>query len=158
MSVTDADTDAGPLVTGEQIAEITQDVWGSFLTLDLVHVPGPAEPLDGQVVAGCVHVSGEWEGSIFVECTRSHADAAAAAMFQAAPGELSEDEVADALGELTNMVGGNVKGLLPAPSKLSIPSVALGDHCHIRVPGARLVEGVLLVGESGPVRITVWEV
>jgi chemotaxis protein CheX len=158
MAFPDTGTGTEPLVTGEQIAEITQDVWASFLALELVHVPGPAAPLDGQVVAGCVHVSGEWEGSIFVECTRTHADTAAAAMFQAAPGELSEDEVADALGELTNMVGGNVKGLLPAPSKLSIPSVALGDSCHVRVPGARLVEGVLLVGESGPVRITVWEV
>jgi chemotaxis protein CheX len=151
-------TDAEPLVTAEQVSEIARDVWGSFLALDLVHVPGAAEPLEGSTVAGCVHVSGGWSGSIFVECTRGHADAAAAAMFAAEPGSLSEDEVADALGELTNMVGGNVKGLLPAPSTLSIPSVALGEHCHVRVPGARLVEGVLLVGESGPVRITVWEV
>jgi chemotaxis protein CheX len=151
-------TDAFPVVTGDQIAEITKDVWSSFLALDLeVAAVDPTRDLDGGVVTGCVHVSGEWEGSVFVECSRSHAEAAAEAMFAAAPGSLTSDEVGDALGELTNMIGGNVKSLLPAPSKLSIPSVAMGN-CQVRVPGSTLVDAVTLIGAAGPVHVTVWKV
>lgn len=154
MSVTETET---PWVTSEQIVEITRDVWGSFLDMDLVPVgPGDGEPLGGQTLTGVVHVSGDWQGTVFVETTAAHAQAAAEAMFAADPGSLSADEVSDALGELTNMVGGNIKGLLPPPNKLSLPSVAGGESYTLRVPGALLVERVLLQGPAGPVRISLW--
>ena len=79
-------------------------------------------------------------------------------MFGAEPGDLSDDEVSDALGELTNMVGGNIKSLLPAPSQLSLPSVAAGESCTVRVPGAvRISRSALLCG-TGPRHICVWKV
>ncbi len=37
--------------------------------------------------------------------------------------EVTEDDVADALGELANMIGGNVKSILPELSALSLPHV-----------------------------------
>jgi chemotaxis protein CheX len=37
--------------------------------------------------------------------------------------ELTPAEVLDTWGELVNMVGGNLKGLLPPPSQLSLPDV-----------------------------------
>lgn len=152
MTVTDT-----AWVTAEQIAEITRDVWGSFLSMDLAPVlGGDGEPLVGQTLTGVVHISGDWQGTVFVETTAEHARAGAEAMFAADPGTLSPDEVSDALGELTNMVGGNIKGLLPAPNKLSLPSVAGGEHYTLRVPGAVLVERVVLQGPAGPVRISLW--
>jgi len=38
----------------------------------------------------------------------------------------SPELIRDLAGELANMIGGNVKGLLPAPSTLSIPEVKVG--------------------------------
>lgn len=149
--------EATPVVTAEQMTGIAQDVWGSFLDMQLE--PGPdAGPFAGRTLTGCVTVSGEWQGSVFLECPAAHAQAAAEAMFAADPGSLSDEEVGDALGELTNMVGGNVKSLLPAPSKLSIPSVATGESISVRVPGAVLVDRVVLVCAAGPVSISVWKV
>jgi chemotaxis protein CheX len=154
MSITE--TEAG-WVTAEQVVEITRDVWGSFLSMELEPAPaGDAEPLGGQTLTGVVHISGDWQGTVFLEVTAAHAQAGAEAMFAADPGSLSADEVSDALGELTNMVGGNIKGLLPAPNKLSLPSVAGGESYTLRVPGAVLVERVLLQGPAGPVRISLW--
>ena len=144
------------LVSEDQVAEITKDVWGSFLAIDLEAVGHVEEPLGGETVTGCVHISGEWGGSVMLEATAAHAQRAAEAMFAADPGSLSPDEVSDALGELTNMVGGNIKGLLPAPSALSLPSVAGGESYTLRVPGAVLLVRVLLVGPAGPVRISLW--
>ena len=59
----------------------------------------------------------------------------AEAMFAADPGSLSADEVSDALGELTNMVAGNVKALLPESCAISLPTVALGTNYKINVVG-----------------------
>jgi chemotaxis protein CheX len=144
-------------VSRDQIVEIVRDVWVTFLSLDVEPVPGDDRVLTGETMTGVVHVTGEWEGSVFVETTAAHAQHAAEAMFAAEPGSLSAEEVGDALGELTNMVGGNVKGLLPAPSKLSLPSVAGGESYTLRVPGAVLLERVLLQGAAGPLRISLWK-
>ncbi|MCU1692137.1 MAG: cheA [Frankiales bacterium] len=154
--------DANPttLVSAADITSIAQDVWSSFLSMELeLHPLGPEAPaLDGRTMTGTVHVSGEWQGSVFLEVPSDLAQASAEAMFAADPGTLSADEVCDALGELTNMVGGNIKSLVPGPSKLSIPSVAEGESYTVRVPGAVLVERVALVCAAGPLHISVWKV
>ena len=157
MTTTGADASA---VTAEQITEIAQEVWESFLGLTLLPHPlgSDAPALTGPHLTGCVAVSGEWNGSVFLACDGELAAAAAEAMFAAEPGSLSSDEVSDALGELTNMIGGNIKSLLPAPSRLSVPSVAEGESYTVRVPGARLLEQVVLVCSAGPLHIALWKV
>jgi len=153
-------TGTDDFVTAEHMTEIAQEVWESFLSLTLLPHPLGAEApaLTGPTMTGCVHVSGEWQGSVFLECTAELAAAAAEAMFAADPGTLSPDEVSDALGELTNMIGGNIKSLLPAPSRLSVPSVAQGEGYTVRIPGASLVDRVVLVCAPGPLLISVWKV
>ena len=147
-------------VTPEQVHEIAQEVWESLLGMSLLPHPlgADAPALQGESMTGCVHVSGEWNGSVFLQCGVEVAAALAEAMFAADPGTLSDDEVSDALGELTNMVGGNVKSLLPAPSRLSVPSIAVGQSCSVRVPGAVLLDRVVLVCAPGPLHISVWKV
>ena len=145
-------------VTAEHIIEITREVWSSFLQLELEPVDPDTMPVDGPRFTGVVNISGAWQGSVVVECAAAHAVAAAEAMFAAEPGSLSGDEVGDALGELTNMVGGNIKSLLPAPSALALPSVAEGDSYTVRVPGADLVSKVALVCASGIVHVSLWKV
>jgi chemotaxis protein CheX len=148
-------TDLASGVSAEEIVEITKDVWASFLVMDLERAPD-VDRLEGPTLTGCVHISGAWNGSVFVQATTEHAVRAAEAMFAADPGTLGQDEVGDALGELTNMVGGNVKGLLPVPSSLSLPSVAGGESYTLRVPGAALLSRVSLVGPAGPLLISLW--
>ena len=152
--------DEAATLTRDQIHEIAQEVWESFLSLSLLPHPlaDEAPALTGPTITGCVHVSGEWSGSVFLECESATAVGAAEAMFAAEPGGLSPDEVSDALGELTNMVGGNIKSLLPAPSRLSVPSIAQGENYSVRVPGAVLLHRVVLVSAPGPLHISVWKV
>lgn len=149
-------TTTAPLpVTGEQVAEIAGQVWESFLGLGLE--PSPPEPAVGTVMTGLVGITGAWQGSIVVRCSSAHAAAAAEAMFAAEPGSLEQSEVADALGELTNMVGGNIKSLLPEPSSLSIPSVTGGTGHQVFVPAAHPVLEVGLRCGDDAVQVTVWQ-
>lgn len=131
-------------VTAEQLTEIAREVWTSFLDLGLSPWQGGAEPGADGSVTGCVHISGSWEGSVLLQCAEPLARLAAATMFGITDEELGDDEVADAVGELTNMVGGNVKSLLPEPSRLSLPAVTTGREYVVHVPGAEAVEQVAL--------------
>ena len=160
MTISESFLDALCGVTSENVVSIAQDVWGSFLSMDLEANPlgDDAPPIEGRTMTGCVHVTGEWQGSIFLECGVDAAQGAAEAMFGADPGTLSPDEVSDALGELTNMVGGNIKSLLPGPSALSIPSVAEGLEYTVRVPGATRLTTIPLVSPAGPVAVSIWKV
>ena len=62
-------------------------------------------------------------------------------MFQLNEDEVVSDLVQDALGELTNMTGGNMKSLLPEPCYLSLPAVTMTQH-GLRIPGSELVSTV----------------
>jgi chemotaxis protein CheX len=96
--------------------------------------PAPGEiPRDRPALTGCVHIDGAWNGSALVECELSLACQLTAFLFKG-PGEVSMDDVRDALGEITNMIGGNVKALLPSPSRLSLPTVVEGADYAVTVP------------------------
>ncbi len=61
------------------------------------------------------------------------------------------EDVADAFGEIANVVGGNVKAALPGPSGLSLPDV--GDAPTVRNPADQCRVDVLWRGE--PLSISV---
>jgi len=60
----------------------------------------------------------------------------------------------DATGELSNMVGGNVKALLPQPSRLSLPSVVEGKDYNLRIPGALCISRMVFESQGSPFVVT----
>ncbi len=70
---------------------------------------------------------GEPVADVVVECGNDLARTLAMAMFAIPEREVSADDVRDALGELANIVGGNVKGVLAMSTVLSLPVVTTGD-------------------------------
>jgi len=69
------------------------------------------------------------------------------------PDEAGPADVADAVGELVNMVGGNIKSLMPGPSVLSLPAVAAGRAAH--PSGATEIARFDGVWAGEPVRVAV---
>ena len=143
-------------MTDEEILGITRDVWESFTGRAIDVADGQARPGGGDVTVGCVTVTGAWQGSVLLACPAQLARMAAAAMFDLPAEQLDDREVADALGELTNMVGGNIKSLIPGPSRLSMPAVTAGGSLTVRVPGAALLGAVSLACEGLPLTVSVW--
>ena len=104
------------VVAFNDIVVIAQDIWASFLDLPLEPVPADTVDVTAmRIVGGIVTVFDAWSGAVQLEVSRPFAEIAAKRMF-ASDGAVSDVEVDDALGELTNMIGGNIKSLLPAPS------------------------------------------
>ena len=55
---------------------------------------------------------------------------------------------------MVNIIGGNLKALLPEPSELSLPTVSLGGQHLMKIPGAHLIEHVDLDSLGDRMRIT----
>jgi hypothetical protein len=70
-----------------------------------------------------VRITGAWEGMVQLVCADVLARPAAAVLFGLEVQTATPDLVHDALGELTNITGGNLKALLPEPCYLSLPAV-----------------------------------
>ncbi len=118
----------------QDIREITEAVWSNVLSTSAeVAETEPLRALAGKVFTGCVQISGAWEGAVTIRCSPVLARTVAATMYELGATEPSGDEVRDALGELTNMVGGNIKALLPGTTHLSLPIVAEGDKQSLRI-------------------------
>jgi chemotaxis protein CheX len=112
--------------TDEDLRMIAEQVWSSYLDLDGASplLPIPAQR-QGDEVSASVSVTGAWLGHVVVRCTDTASRNAAAALLGLGFDEVTTDDVTDALGELANIIGGNIKSLLPEPSALSLPRVLL---------------------------------
>ncbi|MFO0569037.1 MAG: chemotaxis protein CheX [Polyangiaceae bacterium] len=121
-----------------EVVEVTQMVWTSVLGEEVALDPVTDDFFDAPLFTGCVTVSGAWEGAVTVGCSAELAKQVTAAMFELAPDAASIAEVADAMGEIANMIGGNIKALLPGPSLLSLPAVTQRES-GIVVPGSELL-------------------
>lgn len=88
-----------------------------------------------------IHISGDWEALVEVHFTESAAGMFAANMFAKEPAELTEDDIRDAAGEIVNMLGGNLKGMIPGESNLSLPCVGLRTEKYVSPEYAQSASG-----------------
>lgn len=142
-------------VTDDDIRHITESVW--LATLGLPVDDNPVSFGDGPRLTGLVVISGAWDGAVTVEVSDGLARAAAATMFDVAEDELDGEMVRDALGELANMTGGNIKTLVEGVCALSIPSVTEGREYSLSLPGTTVVNAVKLACGGQPLVVTVLE-
>ncbi len=133
----------------EEIRQVTEVVWESVLGVSLVRQPN-VPPAPARVVSGCVQFTGAWEGAVTIECSADFARQAAATMFGVDVGSASVSDTQDAIGELANMTGGNVKALLPEPCRLSLPTVVEGADYTTRLLGGELLTTVAFECQGSP--------
>ena len=121
--------------TEEDLCDIAVSIWESLFTVPLQRVS--AEPaIPGPVMTGCVTIEGAWDGAVMLTCERSLAAVLAAELFEPEQ-SVTEADVRDTVGEVTNMLAGNFKALLASPSHISLPTVAVGAHYDLTVVGTR---------------------
>jgi chemotaxis protein CheX len=128
------------LIDAATVQEITEQAWLALVGEDEVLVPLPA-PLPADTRSSWVEIVGPWTGSVVLTCGRQTALALTRALLREhAPEVLEEEDVDDALGELANVVGGNVKAVLPGPSVLGLPETGIApppgreaDTCRVDV-------------------------
>lgn len=122
----------------QDVVRIVEMIWGSVLGMECVAVAEVPAPAAG-TMAACVQITGAWQAAVVLCCPEAFAAAAAAAMFGSPAEDATATDMQDALAELVNMIGGNLKGVLETPDacQLSLPAVVAGADYTARVPGSR---------------------
>lgn len=94
----------------KSIDQAVIDTFKTMLSMDIAKVGLSNDPgLDDQRYVATVHFAGEVVGSLCLNASREFACLIAGTMLGMEPGELEEEEVKDVLGELSNIVSGNLK-------------------------------------------------
>jgi len=140
---------------GIDVLRIVEDVFRAMLNMDVA--PGLAGEPAAQVLTASVQFVGEWKGAVLLTCGASLAQAFAAHLMPAPSGpdgSISKEDVADTLGEVANMIGGNLKSVLPTGVVLSIPAVIEGRDFALRICGGNEFYTNYFACDAGPFEIT----
>jgi CheY-specific phosphatase CheX len=95
-------------VRKEMLVRTVGSVFITMLGLDVTPSTIPWRPV-GKLLASYVQLSGDWNGAVLLQCTRRQACRFAGLILSTPPPETVDDNVRDVLGELANVIGGNLK-------------------------------------------------
>ncbi len=114
-------------VAHDEVYAIARDVFAAMVDGEeglLMPGPDPA-PARGHDIAAWVDLHGPWAGRASLQTSSDTAAHLTRALLHLPAGSaVTADDLADALGEVANVVAGNVKALLPPHGTLGLPQVA----------------------------------
>lgn len=139
----------------EELAEVVASVFDTMLRTDVeesFEVPPPR----GEMVTAAVYLTGAFQGAVLLHCPPWQACGLAAQFLKRTPPSSVDDDVLDVMGELANMIAGNLKSTLLPGTHLSIPSITQGPDSTLRLCGSRPVQRSAFRTPLGPVWITMF--
>jgi chemotaxis protein CheX len=127
MEPTAEKTEFGPIVN-----QIVEHVFQTMMGIEVKAVDVPFPPV-GELITAVISLAGAWKGAVLVQCGLDAAYFFTSRMLGIDPPTALNDDVRDALGELANMVGGNLKSVLPGGVGLSLPTVVWGQDYSMQI-------------------------
>lgn len=107
-----------------ELEEVVETVWTTTLGSSIHKAEGdPTTERDAGAIEAVLDIIGEEGARVVLECSERMAREAAACMFGVKPADADSRDLCDAVGELVNIIAGNIRGLISTPSKLGLPSV-----------------------------------
>jgi hypothetical protein len=140
------------LVTEGAFYGIVQDTWTSTLGFPIERAEEEFSASGAFTV--CVKITGAWDGEVRLHCSPALARSIAAAIFQVEADKAGDDGILDALSELTHIIGGNLKALLPHPVTLSLPCLPDPTNWAQTTPQWQMVCRLNLLSEGHPFVVT----
>ena len=141
-------------VSVEVLAQIVQSVFTTMIGLEVSPSSALWNPV-GDRLTSSVYLIGEWNGAVLFDCNPRQACQFAGRILSMDPPEIVDDDVRDVLGELANMIGGNMKCCMPAGVQLSMPTVMEGRDYDMRICGSQILERVAFQCAEGHFWVTV---
>ncbi|MCB0998687.1 MAG: chemotaxis protein CheX [Acidimicrobiales bacterium] len=137
------------------VAELVSLAWSTFVGCELA----PTDEVNHgeRVMCSSISIHGPWSATFLLYCDTEVATASAASVLGMDPSEIESADVRDIMGELANIIGGNLKGAVSDDHtswKLSLPVVSDGMQT---VPGSKLTLELGFVGPWGSIGCQVHE-
>lgn len=138
----------------DMLAQIVTSVFATMMSLE---VNPSDDPFDshGSRLTSSVYLTGGWNGAVFLECSAVQACQFAGLILAMDAPEAVDDDVRDVLGELANMIGGNLKSSMAPQIRLSMPAVMEGNDYEMRVCGSEVLERLGFQSAVGTFWVTV---
>lgn len=122
---------------GTALLEGAKEIFETMIFIDIEESNEPEQKIQGDALLGSITFKGDIEGCLTICCNVPCARTIAANMIGMDPSEeISEEEVCDAIGEVTNMVMGSVKSRIQDNTgelQVSIPTVVVGQKLANRL-------------------------
>ena len=120
----------------DQIFGIVEYVWNAFVGIDLQRrSEGKVDRMRGYFLSSSVEIEGAWQGEVSLLFSEELAHRVASHLFEMPITSVSQEEIRETLGEISNIMGGNLKRLLPEPCHLSVPVVGFEEVLTAKVRG-----------------------
>jgi CheY-specific phosphatase CheX len=132
-------------VAEEEIVRLTETIWLS--TLNLLPTAMATSSTDvgdapALMMDGIVHIIGAQSATIAVQVPHALASKVAKQMFALDGSEPTSEDLHDALAEIANITGGNIKSLMDGECSLTLPVIVEGSSYRVRVPGGQVINRV----------------
>ena len=139
----------------EECSRTIEMVFSTMLNLEITPVP-PETPAPSSILTAAIYFAGAWRGAVLLESSEPDACLLAGRLMSIPrPPALNED-VRDSLSELVNMIGGNLKPVLPHGVVLSMPSVIEGRQYALRLNATVVSRQAFYFGDD-PMWVTLLE-
>jgi chemotaxis protein CheX len=107
------------------VEAVVEQVWESLLAQPVVPWTGAPDAEVDDALRAEVTLRGDWTGHVRLTCDATTARSLARAMLVVPQGDpVADADVLDAVGEVANVIGGNIKGTLAGTTSLGLPEVA----------------------------------
>ena len=123
------------------VAQIAESIFTTMMEIDVCATDAPWQPTEDRLTSS-VYLEGEWNGAVSLVCEWRQAREFAGKFLSMDPPEPVDNDVRDVLGELANMIGGNIKSMMAKDVRLSLPSVIDGSSYELRICGSHIEEVV----------------
>lgn len=141
----------------ENVQQVVDMVFTTMLGLKVEPHPSAwIRPAD--MVTAAVYFAGVWHGAILLECTCRQARTFAQLLMSIEMPKAVNDDVRDTLGELANMLAGNLKSVLPRGVVLSMPSLIEGSDYSLQICGKRTIDRMQFSCAEGVIGVTLVEI
>ncbi len=112
-------------VPAEVLVDIVGDVFESLLGEEAGRPYLVPYAEVGTPVSSEIGIDGGWSGRVVLRMPRAMAEHITGTLFALPADLVAESDLRDVIGELINVIGGNVKGMLPGTNALTLPSTDL---------------------------------
>lgn len=138
-----------------EVHEYSKMVWSTLLGFEIEPKPG-VFGFSPDTITGSIQINGNWNGIISIYLPSSLANLITETMFSLNSGEASAETKKDAVGEVINMIGGNIKSILPQPSYLSIPIFSMEGQSQ-EFPFTKEVTHCQFAYNGNPFALSIYE-